>query len=129
MPALIRQLCAFFGVGILATMVHFGVLIGAVEFARLTPVPATLLGYIFGGIVSYILNRRHTYRSNRPHGQAGWRFALVAGVGFLLTYGLMSLLVNQWSLPYLPAQVLTTGMVLVWSFLAHKYWSFSTRGG
>ena len=75
-------------------------------------------------IVSYVLNRRHTYRSDRPHDQAGWRFAVVAGVGFVLTLGLMTLFVDRWALPYFPAQIVTTGIVLLWSFFAHKFWTF-----
>ena len=53
-----------------------------------------------------------------------WRFAIVAGVGFLLTWAVMHRLVDRWHLPYLPAQILTTGIVLVWSFSAHKWWTF-----
>ena len=124
MLSLLKQATAFFGVGVIAAIVHYSVLVAGVELARVSPVPATLAGYIFGGIVSYWLNRRHTYRSDRPHAEAGWRFAVVAGVGFVLTFGLMTLFVNHWALPYLPAQILTTGIVLVWSFFAHKYWSF-----
>lgn len=124
MITLLRQFGSFFGVGLVAAVAHYGVLIGGVELAHINPVPATLAGYVLGGIVSYILNRRHTYRSDRPHEEAGWRFAIVAGVGFLLTYGLMTLLVDRWQVSYLPAQILTTGLVLVWSFFAHKFWSF-----
>ena len=36
----------------------------------------------------------------------------------------MALFVDVWSLPYLGAQVATTGCVLVWSFIAHKLWTF-----
>lgn len=124
MPALIRQFSAFFGVGLIAAVVHYSTLVAGVELFGSAPVPATLAGYVLGGIVSYGLNRRHTYRSTRPHEEAGWRFAVVAGVGFLLTYGLMSVFVDRWALPYLPAQIITTGIVLVWSFFAHKFWSF-----
>ena len=49
------------------------------------PVPATLAGYVAGGVVSYRLNRRHTYASDRPHAEAGWRFARSRCVGFLIT--------------------------------------------
>jgi len=125
MLALARQFLAFFGVGLVAAIAHYSVLVGGVEGFGVAPVPATLAGYVLGGIVSYILNRRHTYRSDRPHEEAGWRFAVVAAVGFGLTYLFMSLFVNRWTLPYFPAQILTTGIVLVWSFFAHKYWSFS----
>jgi putative flippase GtrA len=95
-----------------------------VEAAGIGPVPATLVGYIGGGVVSYALNRRHTYVSDRPHGEATWRFAVVAFVGFLLTGAFMHLFVDRLGAPYLPAQLVTTGLVLVWSFLANKVWTF-----
>lgn len=124
MRALGRQLAAFAGVGVLAAVVHYGLLVALVETGAAGPVPATLAGYVGGGILSYWLNRRHTYRSDRPHGEAGWRFAAVAGVGFLLTGAAMHGLTGVLGLPYLLAQVLTTGLVLVWSFAAHKWWTF-----
>jgi putative flippase GtrA len=124
MLAFARQFSTFFGVGLIAAIVHYGLLIGLVEGAGWAAVPATLAGYVAGGVVSYVRNRRHTYRSDRPHAEAGWRFALVAFVGFLLTWGLMHALVDRAGLPYLPAQFGTTGLVLVWSFLAHKLFSF-----
>src|SRR3712207_2687497 len=122
-----RQLSSFAGVGVIAAVAHYGVLIGLVEAGGFDPVPATLLGYVAGGVVSYALNRRLTYASERPHAEAGWRFALVAAVGFVLTGGIMQVLTAWLGAPYLPAQVVTTGIVLVWSFLAHKLWTF--RGG
>jgi putative flippase GtrA len=119
-----RQFFIFVAVGLAAAVAHFGVLIGLVEAGGVAPAPATLAGYVAGGLVSYALNRRHTYASDRPHGEAGWRFTLVAGVGFLMTFASMSLLHDVLGLHYLPAQVLTTGAVLVWSFLAHKLFTF-----
>lgn len=119
-----RQFSTFVVVGVAAAVVHFGVLIALVELAAIPPVPATLAGYVAGGIVSYILNRRHTYKSDRPHEEAGWRFAVVAGVGFVLTSIFMYLLHDLAGLYYLLAQVLTTGVVLIWSFLAHRVWTF-----
>jgi putative flippase GtrA len=124
---LTRQFSAFFGVGVVAAVVHYGVLIGLVEAGGLDPVPATLLGYIAGGVVSYALNRRLTYASDRPHVEAGWRFAVVAAVGFGLTGAFMHGFTRWFGVPYLPAQVVTTGIVLFWSFVAHKLWTF--RGG
>jgi putative flippase GtrA len=120
----LRQVTAFFGVGLVAAIVHYGLLVSLVEGYRMEAVRATLIGYIGGGVVSYLLNRRHTYASERPHREAGWRFAAVALVGFGLTWGFMALFVRGLGAPYLPAQIVTTGIVLVWSFLAHKLWTF-----
>jgi putative flippase GtrA len=122
-----RQMSAFVAVGVVAAVAHYGVLIGLVEAGGFDPVPATLLGYGAGGIVSYGLNRRLTYASDRPHTEAGWRFAAVAGVGFVLTWVFMHGFTGSLGAPYLPAQIATTGIVLVWSFVAHKLWTF--RGG
>ena len=122
---LVQQIWAFIGVGVVAAVAHYGLLIALVESGTATPVPSTLAGYLAGGIVSYVLNRRHTYRSERPHREATWRFAAVAGVGFLLTAALMHGLVTRLGAPYLAAQIFTTCVVLFWSFIAHRVWTFS----
>jgi putative flippase GtrA len=121
---LARQFGAFFGVGLVAALAHYGLLISLVEGYRLEPVRAALFGYVAGGIVSYLLNRRNTFASDRRHAEAGWRFALVAAVGFCITWAFMALFVDLLGAPYLPAQVVTTGIVLFWSFLANKLWTF-----
>jgi len=124
---LARQFAAFFGVGLVAAVVHYGLLIGLVEAWRVDPVTAALAGYVAGGVVSYWLNRQFTYRSDRPHAEATWRFALVAAVGFFLTWGFMHAFTRWFGLPYLQAQIITTAIVLFWSFLAHKLWTFADR--
>jgi putative flippase GtrA len=122
--ALARQFATFFGVGAIAAIAHYGLLVSLVEGYRMDPIRAALAGYVAGGIVSYILNRRHTYASDRPHRQATWRFGVVAAVGFGLTWIGMALLVRGLGLPYLVGQLVTTGIVLFWSFAAHKLWTF-----
>ena len=123
--ALRRQLVSFIRIGLAATALHYAVLVGTVQFLHTSPVPSALLGYCCGGFLSYALNRRHTFRSDRPHGEAVWRFAVVAGVGFLITFALMALLVDRWHVPYLVAQVLTTGLVMFWTFAANRAWTFA----
>jgi putative flippase GtrA len=38
----------------------------------------------------------------------------------------MHLFTQRLGVPYIPAQLVTTGIVLVWSFMAHKLWTFGT---
>ena len=124
---LARQFGAYFGVGIVAAVVHYGILVGLVELAGVPPVRATLAGYVAATVVSYFLNRRLTYASDRPHAEAMWRFAVVSGIGFVLTWILMALFIRvAGQAYYLPAQVLTTCIVLFWHFLGHKLWTFRT---
>lgn len=121
---LLRQFVAFAGVGVIAMVIHYSLLIGLVELATVAPVPAALAGYCAGGLASYWLNRSQTFMSDRPHVEAGWRFAVVMAVGFGLTLALMKLFVEALGAPYLPAQIVVTGVVLVWNFIAHKWWTF-----
>ncbi|WOJ88080.1 GtrA family protein [Methylocapsa polymorpha] len=125
MTVLLRQFSSFAGVGLVATAIHYAVLIGLVEMAGVSAVAAALAGFAIGGVISYCLNRRHVFRSQRRHEEAAWRFALVASVGFGLTYLFMSLFVDIGGLPYLPAQAATTGVVMLWSFVAHRMWTFA----
>ena len=125
--SLARQVSAFAVVGVFAAVAHYGALITLVEGFGWQAVPATLVGYVAGGIVSYLLNRRHTFASDRPHEEAGWRFALVAGIGFCLTWVAMHLLHDRAGMQYLLAQLVTTGVVLVWSFAANKFWTFGAK--
>ena len=119
-----RQIWSFVGVGAVATTLHYAVLVILVQVLRMAPVPAALCGFVAGGVLSYGLNRRHTFGSERPHEQAIWRFALVAGVAFMLTYLFMRLLIENWDCPYLAAQAVTTCIVMMWTFTANKLWTF-----
>lgn len=123
--SLTRQMSAFVIVGLFAVVAHYGALIALVEIFGWPPVQATLVGYLCGGVTSYLLNRRLTFVSDRSHAEAVWRFALVASIGFLMTWGLMTIFIDRLSAPYLAAQFVTTGIVQVWSFLGNKLWTFS----
>ena len=130
MQDLTKQFRNYILVGLVATAAHYGVLVGLVESGVLASVPATLAGYLTGGVVSYRLSRRHAFSSDRPHQEAVWRFALVACVGFVVTGFLMALLHEQWGLHYMLAQVIVTCLIMLWSFVANRLWTFKTaRGG
>jgi putative flippase GtrA len=117
----------FVFVGGFAFVAHYSVLIGLVEGGIAPPVAAALMAFVAGGIVSYVLNRRLTFRSSRRHLEAAPSFAGVALVGFGLTGAFMYLFVERLGLPYLPAQLVTTGVVLLWTFTANKLWTFRER--
>lgn len=126
-PRQSRQLLAYVVAGGVTAVAHYALLIGLVELAAVDPVPATLAGFVLGALVSYTLNRWLTFDATRSHAQAGWRFALIAAGGFALTGILMHLFVARAGLPYLPMQFVTTGIVMAFSFVGHKFFSFADR--
>lgn len=125
---LLQQFLTFAGVGVVAAVAHYGVLIVLVELGGIAPVIATLWGFLAGAAVSYILNRRYTFRSDRPHRAAAPRFLVVSVGGFLLNGVVMWLLNEQLGVHYLAAQVIATLIVLFWNFSANRWWTFRDTG-
>ena len=122
-----RQISTFFGVGLVSLVADYAVFMLLTVVLEVDPVPGALAGYIVGGIVNYLLNRAHTFATDRNHMQALWRFASVMAVGFSLTGLFMWIFADQLEIPYLVARVITTGIVFCWNFAAHKLWTFGEK--
>ena len=126
---LFLQFVTFFGVGVAATVTDWGSFFLLTTFAGASSVVGALISYCLGGILSYALNRRHTFETERTHAQAGWRFASVMVVGFTLTGIFMHVFAERMGLNEMLSRMITTGIVFFWNFIAHKTWTFAeTRG-
>ncbi len=123
MPVL-AQIFTFFGVGVAATIADWGTFFLLDHYLGVPNVYAALMSYCCGGIVSYTLNRSHTFDSERTHLEAGWRFASVMTVGFSLTGLFVWLFADRMNLPPMVARALATGIVFFWNYVAHKIWTF-----
>lgn len=121
---LLQQFLTFSGVGVVAAVAHYGVLILLVELGGVVPVIATLWGFLAGAGVSYLLNRRFTFKSDRPHRAAAPRFLAVSTGGFILNGLVMWALNEKLGIQYLAAQVMATLIVLFWNFSANRWWTF-----
>lgn len=120
-----RQFTFFFGIGFIATVGDYTTMISLHEVLGLAAVAASLCGYVVGGIISYTLNRRHTFQTERSHIEAGWRFLTVMACCFALTGVMMHVLVNQLMLPYIFGRIITTGTIFFINFTTHKLWTFA----
>jgi len=127
--ALLRQFAKFTGVGFASAIGHYGLLIALVQLAAAPPVPASAAGALLGAAINYSLNYRYTFRSTRQHREAILRFAVVATVGLVLNTLFMWVGVVLIGTHYLLAQVVTTGLVLIWSFAGNRYWTFHPTAG
>jgi putative flippase GtrA len=119
------QFLKFVGVGALATIFQYCVLIGCVELLHVQPVVGSSLGFGLSAMLNYYLNYRYTFGSSAPHRVAAIRFGLVSSAGLLLNAGVMSLLTAREGVPYLLAQVFATALVLIWNYIGSALWSFS----
>lgn len=125
LKSLAPQFVTYVGVGFAAAAAHYGVLFGLVHSAVTGPVVGALAGFVVGGIVSYVLNRRFTFKSDRGHNEAVPRFAAITVVAFFLTGGLMWVFAERLGIHYMLAQVITTVIVLFWTFAGNRFWTFA----
>lgn len=113
----------FTAVGGIATAIQYALLILLVRGFGMAPTPASSIGFALSAGVNYLLNYRFTFRSNRPHGPAAAKFALLAGTGLLINAAIMHVLTGM-GVYYLIAQVCATGVVLFWNFIGNSLWTF-----
>lgn len=121
---MIREFGLFVVVGLIAAVGHYGTLIALAGGFSADPVLASALGFVVGGLISYVLNYHLTFRATRHHAVALPMFFAVAGIGFLLNGVAMTVFTKFAGLHYLAAQVLTTGLLLLWHFGANRLWTF-----
>ena len=122
-PAL-KQFVKFLGVGSVSAVGHYGVLIGLVSGFGFDPVLSSAAGAFVGAVINYALNYRFTFQSSQQHTETVSRFALVAFLGMGLNTFLMWVGVAVLALHYLLAQILTTLLVILWSFAGNRLWTF-----
>ncbi len=122
------QFMRFSAVGVFGAVAHYGVLILAVEAAGLSAVVGSMLGAVSGAAVNYALARLFVFRTRRSHVSAIPRFFLTAAGSAALNGAAMALLVPGLGLPYLPAQVAVTGVLVLVNYVASRRFTFSDPG-
>jgi putative flippase GtrA len=96
------------------------VLVALVEVWALNPVWATTIGFLAAVLLSYLLNRRYTFDA-RPSFHSGLlKYYAAVSVGLVLNAGTMALL-TRWGIYYLLAQLIASGVALVWNFCAARF--------
>ncbi len=115
----------FTGVGAIGTIAHYITLACLVQLiTNVNIVLASSVGALIGAVVNYLLNYRFTFESDKRHTEAFGKFFTIASLGFVLNGLFMALLTQNLDIYYLLAQIVTTGIVLIWNFLGNYYWTF-----
>ena len=122
--SLSRKIVRYAVVGVIGTIIHFGILTLLVERFRGEPVTSSTIGFIITVIVSYLLNHRWTFRSDRGHGSALPRYVIVSVTGMVLNSGIMYLTVHVFGLYYILGQCLVVVVVPITNFALNYRWSF-----
>ena len=112
-------------VGLLATTVHYALLVTLVEFAGAAAAPSAAFGAACGALAAYAGNRRLTFPGRASHGQALPRFLAVAALGAATNGAIVWTGTEVLGMHYLAAQVIATSIVVWGGFVLNRRWSFA----
>ena len=115
-------------VGCMGTAIDLGSLYVFVEFLRINLLLAAAMSFILAVINNFLLNKYWTFQNKSSNIRKQFiKFLIVSMIGLLLTELFMSLLVYGLKIWYMASKLVTSGLVLMWNFLANKYWTFKDR--
>jgi len=109
--------------GALATAVHYSLMAGLLANGWF-PVSASTAGAAAGALVAYAVNRKWTFDASHST-QRMLRFLAVAALGLLMNAILLATIHDGLIQSIMVAQILTTGLVFVATFLINLKWSFA----
>ncbi|HSE29148.1 MAG TPA: GtrA family protein [Candidatus Saccharimonadales bacterium] len=88
---------------------------------------ATVLAYCVGLIVSYVQNRYWVFKkgaSKQSEGASLWRYATFLVVNLTITYVMLWLMEDFWSItPYI-GKIVVNVFMFFWIYLGNTYWVF-----
>jgi putative flippase GtrA len=122
-----RQFSLFTLVGALGTLAHYVLLVVLVEIVGFGAVLASMAGAFLGAVINYYLNYRLTFKSKTSHRITFPRFLAVTIAGFSINAILMWAAVDFSNLHYILSQVIATVVVLMWNFVANRFWTFQEK--
>ncbi len=112
--------------GTTAALVLLGVLHFLVSTLGIQYLFASGLAFTIAFCVSFILQKFFTFKDHkieRIHTQAGL-YLIVFVCNIICNTALMYFMVDKFGIPYLVAQVLTGGIIALWSYFLYRYFIF-----
>jgi putative flippase GtrA len=90
---------------------------------QFVPALATTVGFTAGASARFLFSYLHVFEPGGNMIQTIPHFVFALFLQMLVNAGVLSLFLST-SFPVWPSQVLTTGMLIIFNFLAHKFWGF-----
>lgn len=127
----LRQLISYGVLGGLGAVSDFLAYTGMVHFTPLSGVPvvANTISVLTGILVSFLLNSRITFRTRDNTLRRGARFFTVGLSGLALSTALLALLTHGVGMGPVLAKLVTMPPVVLFQFLANRFWSFRAIEG
>jgi len=121
------QFARYILVGITNTLVGYGVIFGCMYLAGMSPELSNVAGYAVGLMVSYVLNRTYTFRSQGQRRTEIVRFLMAFGVAYSLNFLALLLMIHRLHLHEGFSQIVAGAAYVVSAYLMNKYFVFGNR--
>lgn len=112
-------------IGLLATILHIGMLWLLITQGDVYPIVANLLAFLVAFLLSFTGHYYWTFSSKRNRLQALWRFLIVSGSAFMLNNFVLALLLEVNGFPPVVSAVSAAFVIPVITFILGKIWVFS----
>lgn len=127
MKKLIEQILKFGVVGIIATVIDFGVLYILSQPLRLEPVLSAGISFCVSLVFNYVASMRYvfTHREDMSRSREFVIFLVLSLIGLAINEAIMAAgvaVLGNSALAVMGTKVLATAIVMVWNFVSRKKW-------
>ncbi len=119
------QFIRFLGVGVINTLIGFTIIFACMYLARLGPEISNLIGYVCGVIISFFLNKKYTFNSNKKGHKEAIRFLIVFGIAYTANLLVLYILIHNIHISKDFSQIYAGIVYTVTSYLMNKYYVFT----
>jgi putative flippase GtrA len=120
----VRRLVRYGVAGGLSALTHLGVLTVLVEWAGVTPVPASTVGFLASVVVSYTLQRSWVFANPGRHRSQLPRFLVVTGVALGLNTSVLWVGTTLLTTHYVLVQLVALALIPLSNYLLNSLWTF-----
>ena len=122
-----RRLIVFGFVGVLNTLVDYGIFALMYELAGLPAAASQFVGYMSGSVFGYFVNSNVTFREGKGRTKAQWAQYFGVDIALTLLSGCFMHWVEQAGLPVYLFKIVTTVAVALIHYIIYKYLVFKIR--
>jgi putative flippase GtrA len=119
-----KQLIKFVIVGVLNTILGYGVIFGCMYLLGMDPVISNVIGYLIGLMLSYTLNRKVTFQSTSKSKTELVRFLAVFLIAYFANLAVLMILIRVGIFHEVINQIGAGAVYVFFSFFLNKYYVF-----
>jgi putative flippase GtrA len=83
--------------------------------------------YAVGMLIAFIANRHWTFGTQAPDGNPLGRYLLAYGLGYVINYCALLVLVDYFGMPHLYVQAVMILLLAIFLFVLQKHWVFKPK--